>query len=261
MKHIQRYQRFAFDINNNVIDIYNSTKVCKLQYFCPHCHNEMIAKRGDIRKWHFAHKTAKCSYDNYLHSISEKMILDWFNQKESIILEMNAKVECTHYDSCKFHNDKYCTGREPIQYDLKKYYSRCVRERGYKGFIADLLCESDDRPRSPIFIEIFVTHECSQEKKRSDIRIIEFHIQSEEDILDIISSSKIVEGGMVQLYNFKRTTIKNDCFVQPFQKYMLYPTLKSFVDRGRYTCKNYDKFHKGIYEICMPYDDCIHYFF
>ena len=75
MQQSQKYQHFAFDVNNNIIDIHNTDKVCEQLYFCPHCHNEMIAKRGNIRQWHFAHKTDKCSYDNYLHSIAEKMIM------------------------------------------------------------------------------------------------------------------------------------------------------------------------------------------
>ena len=76
-------------------------------------------------------------------------------------------------------------------------------------------------------------------KKKSGIRIIEFHIQSEKDILHIINSTKIAEGGMVRLYNFKRKTFLQDDFVQPFQKYMLYPTLKSFVAKEGYTLENW----------------------
>lgn len=261
MQHSQKYQHFALDENNNIIDIRNTYNVSEQQYFCPHCHNEMIAKRGNIRQWHFAHKTDKCSYDSYLHSVAEKMIMDWFNQNESIFLEMDAYERCNNYDVCKFRMDEFCSGRITVKHNLKKYYSRCAQERGYEGFIADLLCESEKEPTSPIFIEIFVTHECSPEKKESGIRIIEFHIQSEQDILHIINSAKIVEGGMVRLYNFKRKIIKTDNFVQPFQKYILYPTLKSFVGKEGYTCKNYNQSHRGIYEISMPYDDCIPYFF
>lgn len=260
MQHSQRYQHFALDVNNDIIDIHNADSSCEQRYFCPHCHNEMIAKRGNIRQWHFAHKTDKCSYDSYLHSIAEKMIMNWFNQKESIILEMDAYKKCSKYDNCIFRMDEYCTGKTTIRYNLKEYYSKCTQERGYEGFVADLFCESEGKPNSPIFIEIFVTHECSQEKKDSGIRIIEFHIQSEEDILHIINSTQITEGNMVRLYNFKRKTFKKDDFIQPFQKYMLYPTLKSFVDKERYTCRNYNLSHRGIYEISMPYDDCIPYF-
>lgn len=149
MQHSQRYQHFALDVNNDIIDIHNTDSSCEQRYFCPHCHNEMIAKRGNIRQWHFAHKTDKCSYDSYLHSIAEKMIINWFNQKESIILEMDAYKKCSKYDNCIFRMDEYCTSKTTIRYNLKEYYSKCTQERGYEGFVADLFCESEGKPNSP----------------------------------------------------------------------------------------------------------------
>lgn len=119
MQHSQKYQHFALDANNNIIDIHSADKVCGKRYFCPHCHNEMIAKRGNVRQWHFAHKTEKCSYDKYLHSIAEKMIMDWFNQKESIVLEMEAHQKCSQYGACIFRMNEICTGRTTVQYNLK----------------------------------------------------------------------------------------------------------------------------------------------
>lgn len=255
MQHYQQYQHFALDAKNNIIDIRNISDTYNQQYFCPHCHNEMIAKRGNIRQWHFAHKTTKCSYNNYLHSIAEKMIMDWFNKQEYIVLEMDAYEKCGKYDSCIFHTDKYCVRKTSIQHNLKNYYSKCTQEQGYNGFIADLLCEGKDNLTFPIFIEIFVTYQCSEEKKKSGIRIIEFHIQSEEDIQQIINSTQITEGNTVQLYNFKRKIFNKYDFAHPFQKYMLYPSFKSFVDK-KYTCKDYNQSHRGIYEISMPYDEC-----
>ena len=37
--------------------------------------------------------------------------------------------------------------------------------------------------------------------------------------------------------------------------------MKSYVERDTFTCRNYNHHRKGIYEISMPYDDCIPYFF
>ena len=65
---------------------------------------------------------------------------------------------------------------------------------------------------------------------------------------------------MVRLYNFQRKESLVDKFAQPFQKYILYPSLKSYVERDTYTCKNYDQHRKGIYEISMPYDYSMPYF-
>ncbi len=261
MQHSHSFQHFALDANNNLVSIQHTDNMDNQQYFCPHCHKEMIAKRGNIRQWHFAHKSDKCSYDKYLHSIAEMMIMDWFNRQTSITFVINNPEKCSRYNDCAFRDDKHCMRTGHICYDLKKYYSRCTKERRYEGFVADLLCESDKNPTSPIFIEIFVTHECSPEKKESGIRIIEFSIQSEEDILNIVNSSRITEGDTARLYNFKRKETLMDEIGQPFQKYILYPTMKSYVDRNEYTCMNYNQHRKGIYEISMPYDECIPYFF
>lgn len=219
----------------------------------------MITKRGQIRQWHFAHKADACSYDKYLHSTAEIMIMDWFNKQKSIMLVMNTFEKCNMYDECKFSHSDSCKRKTTIQHDLKKYYSRCKREQGYSGFVADLLCENIKSNDIPIFIEIFVTHECSYEKKNSGIRIIEFKIESEKDILNIVRSSQIKEGINVRLYNFKRKDVSTDNISFPFQKYILFPTMKCYVNKSL-TCKNYKQHHNGIYEISMPYDDCIPYF-
>ena len=63
---------------NNIVDIKNT--VDNNKYFCPSCNTEMILKRGQIRQWHFAHKTDKCSYDKYLHSIATRIFI-YHNKK------------------------------------------------------------------------------------------------------------------------------------------------------------------------------------
>lgn len=260
MQNSHKYQHFALDINNNIVNIKNIVVSDKQKYYCPYCHDEMIAKCGNIRQWHFAHKVNKCSYDNYLHSIAEIMIKDWFNQQDSIMLYYDNKEKCSKYNSCIFYDDMNCCGNVRVSVDFKKYYSKCILEHGYGGFVADLYCESEKHLDSPIFIEIFVTHKCSLEKRKSGIRIIELLIRSEEDILSIIKSSKLEECEFVRLYNFKRKVNFVDKFIQPVQKYILYPTQRSYVNRDLYTCKNYDKRRSGIYEMSMIYDDCIPYF-
>lgn len=257
IQHSNRYQHFALDMNGSLIEIHRVNE--GQQYFCPHCHKEMISKCGKIRQWHFAHKTDKCSYDKYLHSIAEMMIKDWFNKNESIMLIMDAWEKCNMYDECKFRHEYDCKRKATKQINLKKYYSICEKEQGFGGFVADLLCKNPQRLDDPIFIEILVTHECSQEKKNSGIRIIEIEIQSEEDILNIVHSSQIAEGDTVHLYNFNpKDTLVTDIGL-PFLKYVLFRSKKSYVDIFNYTCRNYDQHRRGIYEISMPLDKCGHF--
>ena len=67
-----QYQHYASDINNNIIHVKDTSNLEVQKYYCPYCNNEMITKRGNVRQWHFAHKTDKCSYDKYLHFKFEK---------------------------------------------------------------------------------------------------------------------------------------------------------------------------------------------
>lgn len=250
-------QHYALDDKNNLINIKDANDLKDKKYYCPHCHNEMIKRQGEIRQWHFAHKTDKCSYDKYLHSIAEIMIMDWFNKSKNIYVILDHFRKCKTFDKCIFYNSMYCKRRDRKQHDLKKYYSNFIKEYCYKGFIADLYCENNKYPNSPIFIEIFVTHKCREEKINSGIRIIELKIESEEDIDNIINSNKLEEGKKIKFYNFKRKEILVDNLNQDFQKYILFPSMKSYVDTKYYNCKNYAKKRKGIYEISLPFDDCI----
>lgn len=54
-------------------------------------------------------------------------------------------------------------------------------------------------------------------EKSSGIRIIELAIQSEEDILNIVNSTKLIESEKVRLYNFKRKEFLVNKFAQSFQ--------------------------------------------
>lgn len=110
MQSSHKYQHFALDINNSVIDIQNIGDLSNQQYFCPYCHKEMIPKRGNIRQWYFAHKSDKCSYDKYLHSIAEIMIMAWFNKNETVMLSMDNYEKCDRYDSCVFYDKVSCNG-------------------------------------------------------------------------------------------------------------------------------------------------------
>lgn len=253
MTKLNSFQSFALNDDGCLVNIKDADTSNGQHYYCPNCQNEMITKRGKKRQWHFAHKVEKCSYDKYLHSIAEIMIMDWFNRKQHIMLHMKNYNKCSNYVNCSFYNDIDCKSEITASYDLKSFYPRCVKEHKYRNFIADLYCSYKGSSDLPIFIEIYVTHKCSPEKIKSGIRIIEISIQSEEDIFSIIKSSSLIEGDHVQLYNFKRKdNLLNTFPPLSLHKYILYNSFKSFVDFKRFNCKNYDRIRKGIFEISIP---------
>lgn len=74
-------------------------------------------------------------------------------------------------------------------FDLKKYYDTCVKEQSFNNYMADLpLSESTGKHQNAVFIEIRVSHECTQEKQCSGQRIIEIQIKSDDDLYSFINT-------------------------------------------------------------------------
>ena len=250
-------QELALDSNGNLIHINKTNKVNCQKYFCPSCNHEMIAKRGDIRKWHFAHKGECCSYNNYLHSVATILLKKWFDDNDKIILKINNRKICNKSGDCIFHDENNCYRQTMSEFDLKKYYTECYPEHKYGKFIADLYCHRDKKP--PIFIEIFVTHECSIEKINSGIRIIEIKINSEHDIFKIINSNTLEQGPSVNFYNFSPRLEYDQTLNVNVYKYILYSSGKSYINANS-TCLNYKAKRNGVYEISIPNHKFRNYF-
>lgn len=239
-----------------IIEIIYSLSSGGAERFVVDLSNEFVAKGNDVLLCTLLDdkKNNRAFYKFELNQKIEYVNLGYEKLGISCILSIYKLIN-------KYKPDKInCKRVKKVQFDLKTYYSKCIQEHRCRDFIADLYCENKTNPNLPIFIEVFVTHECSQEKKKSGIRIIELSIQSEEDILDIVNSTNLNECEKVKLHNFKRKEVLAEDFAQPFQKYILHHTLKSYVERDTFTCRNYNHHRKGIYEISMPYDDCIPYF-
>lgn len=237
-------QRFALDAENNIVDIRNLSSR-KGSFSCPACHDTMIPRMGKVKSWHFAHKATPCSYDTYIHTLAKIRIAEWFNKSPSIILDMEAVNICPDYDSCIFYDRHNCVSPARIQHDLKRYYASCDLEHRHDGFVADIFCNHD---KNPIFIEIYVSHECSEEKKASGHRIIEILIDSEDDIEEIVSSSTLHESEQIRLYNFHKREKIGGNPARTLTKYTLFQSHKSYVSEC--LCRNYEyRNSKAIYEI------------
>ena len=255
-----KYHQYALDESGILVHINDVRNENGKKYYCPFCHGEMIRKYGNGgRLPHFAHKvnTDKCSYDNYLHSIAKIIIRKWFNESERIMLKYDVYCRCPDEGECKWGriNGRYsnnCYRMREEECNLKAWFKTCEEEKRYRNeqgdeFIADLFCKNEKNSNKPLFIEIFVTHECEDKKKKSGIRIIEFHIQSEDDIIRIIKSPYIYENEYTKFYNIKAEK-KDPSIGMSLCKFIVFQSLKCNLEQS-YTCKNYGQQHRGIYEI------------
>lgn len=175
------------------------------KYFCPNskCDERLIIKDGGYKRKHFSHvkNGDKCSYDNYLHTLAEKRIVEWFNSAEKIILLLDVDIYCFNYNKCDWGNEN-CSHIEKRPFDLKQYYNCIEIEKKEDGFIWDLWLTNKENRYSPMAIEIFVTHKCEDEKLKSGYKIIEIKLENEEQLDMLIKSNELLESESISIYNF-----------------------------------------------------------
>ena len=184
---------YSLDKNGMLVHVHNAQK--GNEYFCPCCGAIMIPKQGVKKRWHFAHKgnLGHCSYETYLHKLAKLRIRECFNTSPKFTISFHSTSTC-NVSNCPLGTTVPCTWNPLKSFDLKEYYDKCEEEVSIDNFRADLIITNTKRNREPILIEIYVSHKSTEEKLRSGYRIIEVHIESEEDINQIISSSQIKES-------------------------------------------------------------------
>ena len=174
-------------------------------YYCVNskCNEQMSIKQGAHKRKHFYHinNGDKCSYDNYLHTLAEKRIVEWFNSAEKIILLLDVNVYCFNYNKCDWGNDS-CSHIEKKPFDLKRYYNCIEIEKREDGFIWDLWLTNNENRYSPMAIEIFVTHKCEDAKLKSGYKIIEIKLENEEQLDMLIESNELLKSERICFYNF-----------------------------------------------------------
>lgn len=243
-------QHYAVSKSGVLVHI-NEAHDSKEDCFCPHCGCRMLKRCGNIRAWHFAHDyryenevNKECSYESYLHAFAKLRLKQWFEDSKSIILHYQQSMACKYATNCiwKESGDE-CSKLVEKTVDLKKFLNLCRLEETVHvdddRFRADLLWSNPDNSKNDILIEIKVTHECTQKKKESHKRIIEFEVHSEEDVENIVAND-IQEGDTVRFYGFSPKQIVDDAMPARYSlsKFIYYSTGKAFA-RSSCDCKTF----------------------
>ena len=195
---------------SNYVSISNvAEKNRKDEFNCLGCGQPLIPVLGKQVEIHFRHKVElSCSGETYLHRLAKhkfhEAYIKCLAQKQPFLIEIPFTTECSFYLqklglSCKNNSVK--------QLDLTKYFSETpLLESRWENFIPDILLRS---PKGiSLFVEIKVSHACSQEKIDSGHRIIEIEISSVDDILFDSGLPKHVKTNFI---NFNTPIEKADC--------------------------------------------------
>jgi competence CoiA-like predicted nuclease len=162
---------YAIDSQGLIIRINEVDSQSKSQYKCIECDSEMIAKTGEIKEWHFAHKNiANCSGEGYLHKLAKRVFFE------------NKSMQIISYKEFIFPMLNDSKGNLADVFDIWEY------EKTIDKYRADILLSSSKHDYK-VMIEIKVSHGLSNEKLSSGIPIIEINIQNQEDIENLKSGT------------------------------------------------------------------------
>lgn len=181
----------AEDKNGNLVFIENVTETERNNgYFCASCHKEVIPVLGNYRVHHFRHKVDhECNGETYLHRLAKEVLKKRFDSSSEFKITFEQAHYCDLYNTC-CHEGKTssCKEIELVTIDLKDYYDECRLELydPSANKTPDLVL-LDSKERFPhIWLEIFVSHHCTEEKLATEgVKIIEFEIKTEEDALSL----------------------------------------------------------------------------
>lgn len=200
---------FAYNEAGDMIDIKVVTKEYRSEhkFRCLACGAEMRAKLGDYNQHHFAHMPGtSCCGETYLHYLAKTELKKAFDESETFEISYKRKVRCCK--ECVLRDDEKCIDYQFESFDLKKYYDTCSLEKYVNGFCADLLfLNSKNSKIPPLFIEIEVSHPCSQEKLDSGLKIVEIKLKSDYEIFELIRQPlRIEESEAIKFHNFKQNS-------------------------------------------------------
>ena len=255
-------QHYAVSKSGVLLHI-NEAHDSKEDCFCPHCGCRMLKRCGKIRTWHFAHDyryenevNKDCSYESYLHAFAKMRLKQWFEESKSIILHYRQLLACKYAKDCIWmENGDECSRLDDMTVDLKTYLTDCKIEETVHvdddRFRADLLWSNPANSKNDILIEIKVTHECTQKKKESHKRIIEFEVHSEEDV-ENIAANDIQESDTVRFYGFSPKVIVDEAMPTRHSlfKFIYFRTGKAY-SRSECNCKTFREKRRGLLEVTI----------
>ncbi len=216
----------AYDEDKNIVGIESmSRNFCKNhKFYCISCGAEMIAKLGEERAHHFAHKqeNISCSGETYLHKLAKLLLKKKFDESSLFLAKYDGKILCSKRKECCFYKKDLCLSYARKAINLKDVYDTCMEEQPIGQYKADLLLsDSKGVYNSPLLLEIKVSHKCTKEKLCSGFRIIEIGIDSEDDIKALCAGDKCVieENDKNKYVGFEEERISSRDYLTHFSLY------------------------------------------
>lgn len=177
-------------------------------YTCPGCKSPLTPVLGEINAKHFRHSEECCVLETYLHKCAKEAFFYRYQQALScgmpISLELERQVFCNvSVLALAGDETRRCLKTVSARYNLTQFFDQVELEKHDKvtGLRPDvMLCDAAGERRC--YVEICVTHPCSQEKIETGIPILEFKVQSATDIQMLLTGSYSIKEKSLRVFNW-----------------------------------------------------------
>ncbi len=255
----QRMPRhIAIDEQNTIVNLYNLDEIDtnKHTYFCIACGKEVFIDVDDSGFYSFFHlgENAPCEDDFYLHEAAKKVLCERFNTRQKFDVFIPQLHLCEEKGLCSIFNEKCCSVKIPIPYDLKEHgYDSCEIEYKFPNeqFSYDVVLRRGDELKKAIVI-IIDADTCHIEPVNIKNRTIEVTVRSEKDVFLLYDEPLFSEGA--RFLNFQEKDKKPtswDNVNRGVLKFTLFSSGKYYLGTGN--CMSTKK-RSAIYEMVMSKD-------
>ena len=220
MKYSVKYKR-VFDKDDNIVDISTVNEDNRLsEYYSIGTHTPMIAALGKTNQHYFRAKRGyQLNPETELHEYVKRVLKHRFETEDHFYIKYYRNEYCPNEKDCIFYEEsnhgcgKLCS--RLCEYDLKDFYDKATLEGGFDGFVADVLLTSSSHNRRPVFLEVAVTHPCTEEKKASGHKILEIFVSCEDDAYCELKQTEpsiyYRKGATIKFHNFENRIKLQEC--------------------------------------------------
>lgn len=185
-------------------------------FTCFGCNQKLAAVLGKQRERHFRHTPGSvCNPESYLHHLGKKLFVELFetvkSQNKRLLVDFVQTKVCVNRQ-CPIGKD-HCTESEGVYkgFELYPHFTRYEVEEYDRetGFIPDVFLTNDAGEK--LYIEIFVSHESSNEKIASNVPIVEISIFEEDDLKclkpDLSDTDIKLDKAFVECFNIPNSKV------------------------------------------------------
>jgi hypothetical protein len=208
--------QFAYALNSESLLTHINDAERSNTYTCPGCKSTLTPVLGGNNAKHFRHSEECCGLETYLHNCAKKAFFYCYqqalNSQVPIKLELERSVSCNGARLDILRNKaSQCLKSVPARYNLTQLFDNVELEMRDKttGLQPDvMLFESSGKRRC--YVEICVTHPCSQEKLDTGVPILEFKVRSSADIQMLLSGSYSINDPYLCTFNWLPASLRVD---------------------------------------------------